>query len=101
MKDGESAFPVFDSIHEGENVDYACVDHGMTLPQYAAIHLRVPCSGDPELDSAIRQSRRAEFAKAVIDMFFDRPTTNKEHMAADVRNCFAFADVMLAEWEKG
>jgi hypothetical protein len=36
MKDGGSAFPVFDSIHAGAGVDYACVGCGMTLRDWFA-----------------------------------------------------------------
>ncbi len=33
---------------------------------YAAIHLRVPDSGDPELDAMIRKAQRYELAKMVL-----------------------------------
>jgi hypothetical protein len=101
MKDHESAFPVIENRYgyDGEVLGIECTDQGISLKQYAAIHLKVPCSGDPELDAAIRESRRAEFAKAAIAVFFDA-TTSMTRMAQDARNCLAFADVMLAEWEK-
>lgn len=35
-------------------------DKGMPLRTYAAIHLRVPASGIPELDEMIRKARRQE-----------------------------------------
>jgi hypothetical protein len=34
----------------------------MTAKEYAAIHLKVPRSGDEDIDKMIRESRRAEFA---------------------------------------
>lgn len=37
---------------------------GMSLRQYAAIHLRVPDSGEVWLDEMIERARRDEFAKA-------------------------------------
>jgi hypothetical protein len=39
---------------------------GMTLRQYAAIKLKVPDSGIPELDAMIVQSRRDELAGTVV-----------------------------------
>lgn len=38
---------------------------GMTLRQYAAIQLRVPMSGDDELDSMIREARRLDMSVTV------------------------------------
>jgi hypothetical protein len=58
----ESAFPVLDATRANLDgspySDYACSDPGMTLTQYAAIHLKVPRSGDPDIDAMIRKSRR-------------------------------------------
>jgi hypothetical protein len=103
MKDSKSTFPVFDSIHAGDSVDYACVDHGMTLPQYAAIHLRVPCSGDPELDAAIRQSRRLAFVEGQLAAMFVEGSSYIDQEVADkiAEQAFRVADALLAEWEKG
>jgi hypothetical protein len=84
MKDFECAFPDFMG---GE---------GMSLPVYAAINLRVPRSGDSDIDAMILESRRADFMEkaypmAVIDC----------HSAKDaIKYAFSIADDMLAEWEK-
>jgi hypothetical protein len=94
MNDKESAFPVFVDLREG--IDYGCRDYGLSRKEYVAIHLKVPRSGDPEIDAMIRESRRAEFAKAVLNKIAcpSRPLM-------DVMNeCFYYADAMLAELEK-
>jgi hypothetical protein len=65
MKDNDSVFPVFDATSVNSDgtpcKDYGCSDFGMTIKQYAAVHLKVPMSGDPELDKMIRESRRLDF----------------------------------------
>lgn len=45
-----------------ETLGHAVTMSGMTLREYAAIHLRVPNSGTPWLDDMIQQSRRDVFA---------------------------------------
>jgi hypothetical protein len=64
MKNHDSAYPVFDATRANGDgspcEDYGCSDPGMTLPQYAAIRLKVPMSGNPEIDKMIRKSRRQE-----------------------------------------
>ncbi|MDR2095177.1 MAG: hypothetical protein LBP76_06625 [Treponema sp.] len=107
MKGHESAFPVLDATILNSDgsycTDYACSDPGMTKYEYAAIHLKVPRSGDKELDNMIRQSRRAEFAgQALSKLVF--PYGSLQHETDEFRlrvnQCFRFADAMLAEWEK-
>ncbi|HET6890493.1 MAG TPA: hypothetical protein VFH31_05275 [Pyrinomonadaceae bacterium] len=39
---------------------------GLTLRQHAAIAMRVPMSGDPELDAMIREARRLDMATAAM-----------------------------------
>jgi hypothetical protein len=51
---GGPAFPGVDELGDPYN--------GMTLRQYAAIHLKVPNSGTDWLDDMIRQSLRDDFA---------------------------------------
>jgi hypothetical protein len=95
MKDTNSAFPVVGCKHYEDEPD-------MTLLQYAAIKLRVPRSGDPDIDAMIRESRRADFAEAVVTGafmgrgFFQTNDRYKNH----ARAAFILADAMLAEWEK-
>jgi hypothetical protein len=75
----------------------------MTLPQYAAIHLRVPCSGDPDLDEAIRQSRRVEFVERQLAGMFIEGSSYVDQDTADriAAQAFRVADALLAEWGEG
>jgi hypothetical protein len=79
---------------------------GMTLKQYAAITLKVPRSGDPELDAMILESRRADFAeKAMEGMVFQMFSETDERINRSTAKNFSeqvgfLADAMLAEWEK-
>jgi hypothetical protein len=98
MNENKSAFPVFDGRG---GADYACIDGGLTGKQYAAIHLRVPRSGDPELDAMIRESRRAEFAAVVLRIIIDKDMSFPESLHEDwmeyaSTRSFQFADAMLA-----
>jgi hypothetical protein len=81
MKNNDRTFPVFNYVGSG-----------MTLSQYAAIHLRVPRSGDAELDAMIRESRRAEFAGLAL--------AGRNMTLPEVGWCLEMADAMLAELEK-
>jgi hypothetical protein len=74
------------------------VTPNMTAKEYAAIHLKVPRSGDEDIDAMIRESRRAEFAKAALaGNVFGSNVHDCQEVAEE---CFAIADAMLAEWEK-
>jgi hypothetical protein len=108
MKDVDSVCPVFDAtrVNSGGSLceDYDRSGPGMTPSQYAAIHLKVPMSGDPELDKMIRESRRADFAGRVLRTITERSEyllsnkkTWKEFLA---EQSFALADALFVEWEK-
>jgi hypothetical protein len=98
MKDGKSAFPYVYETSEADRGGYyhTVVHHGegMTLKEYAAIHLKVPRSGDAEIDAMIRESRKAEFAGQIIG---GRMAAGK----VGIEGTFLIADAMLAEWEEG
>jgi hypothetical protein len=88
MKDNDSAFPsgIFDS---------------QKLRQYAAIHLKVPRSGDPEIDKMIRESRRMDFAgQAVANLLIMGTASWETDVGGAVKMAFRTADALLAEWEK-
>jgi hypothetical protein len=97
MKD-TSAFPILDSyVSEAGNARLDCVSRGMTLTQYAAIHLKVPMSGDKELDAMIRESRRLDIAQVMIQELYEY----NWDMTSSVKRTFEFVDALLAQWEKG
>jgi hypothetical protein len=101
MKDSDSAFPVFADLREG--VDYGCCDYGLSRKEYAAIHLKVPRSVDPDIDKMIRESRRAEFMVNTIDTAFCQySAVGKKNPSIEevVKTAYKIADVMLAEMEK-
>jgi hypothetical protein len=93
MKDSDSAFPV-------TGVAYCEDSPGITLPQYAAIKLKVPRSGDPDIDKMIRESRRADFAEKVLGTFTGDIYIDGQVAAILVEQAFNVADAMLAKWEK-
>ena len=58
----------------------------MTIREYAAIHLRVPDSGDPEIDAIIRRARRWELASLVY----------VQTWSGDAERAIKFADELIA-----
>jgi hypothetical protein len=73
----------------------------MTLRQYAAIKLKVPRSGDPDIDAMIRESRRADFAEKALGQLAASVTwENQYDYKSAEKVAFRMADAMLAEWEK-
>jgi uncharacterized protein (DUF4213/DUF364 family) len=105
MKDTDRAFPVFEEVRRGSDgsfcTDYMCASAGMTLPQYAAIKLRVPRSGDPDLDAMIRDSRRLDFVERALGQLAVNATwEHHDDYDSAEKVAFGMADAMLAEWEK-
>jgi hypothetical protein len=93
MKDTDSAFPLTDGSH---------VALGMTLAQYAAIRLKVPRSGDPDIDEMIRESRRADFAGLVLAGLTTLGVAARQHQREkDAKTACDLADALIAELEKG
>lgn len=94
--DSEPAFPR--QLTQIENpLDFNVRDlqaqSGMTLRQYAAIHLRVPLSGEPWLDEMIREAQRMELmGQALTGLLGDLHGTPNGY-ANDARE---IADAMLA-----
>jgi hypothetical protein len=96
---------------ESELPEAATNNLTMTVKQYAAIHLKVPRSGNAEIDAMIRESVRRDFAeKALAKLVFPIGSISVHIFGASAREsderdlrayqCFRFADAMLAEWEK-
>lgn len=78
---------------------------GMTLRQYAAIKLKVPDSGDPELDDMIRKSNRNELAARAMPMIAAEIYSFKERIDTPIPKITAkmaheFAGAMITEQEK-
>jgi hypothetical protein len=96
MKDNDYAFPGSPGFSQ----------EGMTLRQYAAIKLRVPRSGDPDIDAMIQESRRADFAEAAMEIIANKCMTWPDSLIQGGWQDFLagesgrLADAMIAEWEK-
>ena len=68
--------------------------------KYACIHLKVPKSGDPELDSLIRESLRADIAKAAMQVLLAGAGSGFSHEAiADL--AAIHADALLSALDIG
>jgi hypothetical protein len=76
----------------------------MTLKQYAAIHLKVPRSGDPELDGMIRESVRRDFAGLAMAAMPVMLAAENEGVTVLPKGVvdvvFELVDAMFAAWEK-
>jgi hypothetical protein len=94
MKDHDSAYPLFDATRVGK--DYGCIDPGMTLHQYAAIHLKVPMSGDPEIDRMIRESRRLDLAGQAVAGLLAGDNLKAETSEGYARRAYGVANALLA-----
>ena len=63
IETGGSAFPLYDNRGDGQQF---LVEIGMTMRQYAAIHLRVPNSGADWLDDMIAEAREMDAAERAM-----------------------------------
>ena len=70
---------------------------GMTLRQYAAIHLRVPNSGTDWLDAMIVEAKRDELAAKAMQAYFTDPNVGfgSDVIEAGSRAAYRIADAML------
>jgi hypothetical protein len=100
MKDHESAFPLRYHTNDKHPASEMNVSYGMTLKQYAAIHLKVPRSGDKDIDGMIRESRKADFAVQAMAGLLAGSALKDETSDGYATRAFGAADALLAEWEK-
>jgi len=92
-KMGGPALPITTSSHIHEN--------GMTLREYAAIHLKVPNSGNPELDEMIDKSVWRDYAAAAMSGLIPLDTEYENRSpSGTAREASEYADAMLAERAK-
>jgi hypothetical protein len=59
--------PAFPESYIGNDAPHEGVGGGMTMRQYACIHLRVPRSGQPWLDELIIEAQRNELAAKAME----------------------------------
>ncbi len=121
-KTGRAAFPrIRDKLilPQGQRPCNKCTaqifrqqDEGMTIREYAAIELRVPDSGIPEIDKMIRAAREMDFAAKAMQgiqaklPMFDRDGEFSESFSQDkilkiqadvASSAYSLAAAMLAE----
>jgi hypothetical protein len=102
MKDYDAAFPLR-SRWDSEKKGFDLLDNGLTLRQYAAVHLKAPRSGDADIDAMIRKSLRAELAGQVIGFIVlgaSREASLKDVLHLSAKTACAVADALIAELEK-
>ena len=107
LNDGGPAFPRQPVTYEIGGVTVICApgSPGMSLRQYAAIHLRMPNSGEDWLDDMIREAQRNEFAGQALVGLLSAPASDSigeqvrgnESWAAELS--YGYADAM-AERDK-
>ncbi len=87
------AFPAFDAngyLFRGSE--------GLTKQEHAAIALRVPMSGDPELDAMIREARRLDAAQAAMQGFLSDWGEHAFNSALCANLAKSHASELLALW---
>lgn len=71
---------------------------GFTKRELACIHLKVPATGDPELDAIIRKAREAAFAGLAMQGLVGNPMSGSTESIARV--AVDAARALIAELEK-
>lgn len=108
MKYGEQgldgcAFPAL--LPEEMGIREGYFDAGMTKREHATLTLRIPNSGDEQLDAMIRQANRRDAAVAAMQGLIPRYKGNgsfddagAEHLA---EQCVLLSDALIAKLEEG
>lgn len=80
---------------------YDLAQTGLTKREYAAIHLRVPNSGDGQLDAMIREAKRDGLATRAMQGIVAALPQGLEpiNITAVCANSYTIADAMLKERE--
>lgn len=92
---GWPAFPI--PLQPGQGWQEMAPCDGMTLRQYAAIHLRVPDSGTDWLDAMIVEAKRDELAAKAMQAYFTDPNVGfgSDVVEAGSQAAYRIADAML------
>ncbi|MCG5259779.1 hypothetical protein EM868_09145 [Cupriavidus gilardii] len=113
IKADHPAFPTRFANQAGENVFGLAGDvvaphavqhyHGLTVRQYAAIHLRIPDSGTAWLDDMIRKAQRDEFAAKAMQSILSNSDLVRQYVESAARgianDAHEMADAMVAARE--
>ena len=100
IETGGSAFPLYD--HRGDGQQFLA-EIGMTMRQYAAIHLRVPNSGADWLDDMIAEAREMDAAERAMQGLLAQSlgTALKSDPILGAQYAYRVADAMLAARKAG
>jgi len=99
LKTGGSAFPAHLYDDSGRAINAGST--GLTIRQYAAIHLKVPNSGTDWLDDMIREGSRGEMAGRAMQGLLQNPSWDKHSYSELAAGAHGYADAMLKAGEKG
>lgn len=91
----EQAFPIVYKIKNG----YAA-HLGITIREHAAIELRIPHSGDDQIDAMIRKANRRDLAKAAMQGRVACSTIRTDDPEAYARDSVKLADALIVKLEK-
>lgn len=91
------AMPGQVKYHGGGAVEVLSIG-GLTAREHACIQLRVPKSGDDELDSLIRESLRAEFAAQALAKLIALGGSARTEYGQAI-HAVKFADALLSALE--
>ncbi len=91
------AMPQMDAFVDanGERPVYT-TEEGITIRQHASLTLRVPMSGDPELDAMIREARRLDMATAALQALIAATENGDLSHIHGATDAIRYADALLA-----
>lgn len=98
MKDLDTAAFARPFSQDEELRVYDLAQTGLTKREYAAIHLRVPRSGDDELDAMIREAQRDALATRAMQGLLANPDVKDIVFVAPTAH--TMAEAMMREREK-
>jgi len=83
----------------GRRRDFYVFHEGLTKREHTCIALRIPASGNPELDALIAQAQRRDVAAMVLNGILSSPE-DSALSDIDIMQVVGLADLLLAELAK-
>lgn len=101
MKGDEPAFPLATNISSNNERPAWVVQVGLTKRELACIELRIPDTGDAELDALIAKAQRRDQAGMAMQGFLPVAVKSEDRWLSNVAYVSVLAaDTLLAELEK-
>lgn len=94
MPNPETPVPLYNDKNERTGTRVYRATFGLTAREHAAIHLRVPMSGNPWLDAMIIEARRWDAAQAVMPSYYD------QDRVACISNSLADANALIHQMKE-